>query len=517
MKNTKRRTVLASAAALCATALALSGCTSASSTGSDDSSASLKTLTVMAPYLTTQAPAATNPVGTALDKVIGTKLKVTWVPNSSYGDKTNITLAGSDIPDVMVIQGKDSGFVNNAEAGAFWDLTDYLKDYPNLKTNEPDVQQASSINGKVYGIFRARDVMRTAVMVRKDWLKKLGLSMPKTTADLLKVAKAFTDDDPDGDGKKDTYGIAIPKWPGGFATNSPYDAIETWYGAGNDWITKGGKLEPSFTSPNWIKALDFEKQLVSGGYVNPDFATLDSVDWNQPFLTGKAGIIIDTYSRARQINGLLEKQDPDTYQNMVGVTGNLVGPSGKMHALPTAGYSGFLAIPKASVKTEAQLKSVLSVLNKMNSKKAQIIMNNGLEGKNFTVKDGKAVAVTSTTATDLTNIVASYAQLGTNVTGNKFYPPAQPNDYDQQQYDAEVKTMNSDAKHAVYNPAAAFVSQTYAQEGATLDNIITDARLKYIAGQSSLSDVKAAIQLWKSSGGDQVISETNDLYKKSTK
>ena len=516
MKTTRRRAVLASAAALCATAMALTGCTS-STPKTASTAAKLSTLTVMAPYLSTQAPAADTPVGAALEKVIGTKLDVTWVPNSSYGDKTNITLASNDIPDVMVIQGKDSGFVSNAEAGAFWDLTDYLKDYPNLKTNEPQVQEASSINGKVYGVFRARDVMRTAVMVRKDWLKKLGLSMPKTTADLLKVAKAFTDDDPDGDGKKDTYGIAIPKWPGGFATNSPYDAIETWYGAGNDWYQTGGKLEPTFTNPKWIDALNFEKKLVQGGYVNPDYATLDSVDWNQPFLTGKAGIIIDTYSRARQINGLLEKQDPTTYQNMVAVTGNLIGPDGKMHALPTPGYSGFLAIPKASVKTVAQLKGVLSVLNKMNSKQAQIIMNNGLEGQNFTVKDGRALPITTTDGTNLTAIVASYAQLGTNVNGSKFYPPAQPNAYDQQQYDAEIKTMNADTKNAVYNPAAAFVSNTYAQEGATLDNIIVDARLKYISGQDSLDQLKAAIQQWKSSGGSQVISETNDLYKKSKK
>ena len=134
MKTTRRRAVLASAAALCATAMALTGCTS-STPKTASTAAKLSTLTVMAPYLSTQAPAADNPVGAALEKVIGTKLDVTWVPNSSYGDKTNITLASNDIPDVMVIQGKDSGFVSNAEAGAFWDLTDYLKDYPNLKTN----------------------------------------------------------------------------------------------------------------------------------------------------------------------------------------------------------------------------------------------------------------------------------------------------------------------------------------------------------------------------------------------
>ncbi|WP_066516897.1 extracellular solute-binding protein [Curtobacterium ammoniigenes] len=512
-KVTAKRSALLVGAAVSAIALGLTGCTAAAPSSSA-TAAKLSTLTIMAPYLTTQAPAQTNPIGTALDKAIGTNLNITWVPNSSYEDKTNITLAGSNVPQVMVIQSKDSGFVNTAEAGGFWNLTNYLKDYPNLDTTEPQVQQASSINGQVYGIFRARDVMRTAVIVRKDWLQKLGLQMPKTTADLLKVAKAFTNDDPNGDGKKDTWGIEIPKWPGGFATNSPYDAIETWYGAGNDWYKKGSSLEPSFTSSKWIDALNFEKQLVEGGYVNPDYATLDSVDWNQAFLNGKAGIIIDTYSRARQIESLLEKQDPNSYQGMVGVTGNLIGPDGTMHALPTPGYSGFLAIPKSSVKTVAQLKAVLSVLNKMNSKQAQIIMNNGLAGQNFTVKNNLAEPITSAAATNLQTITASYAQLGTNVTGNKFYLPAQPNAYDQQMYDSELKTAAADTKHAVYNPAAAYVSKTYTQQGATLDNIIVDARLKYISGQENLQQLKAAIQQWKASGGSQVISETNALYKK---
>lgn len=503
-------------AAVALAGLALSGCTAHS--GSKSSSASgdtLKTLTVQAPFLSAAPPAKNNEIGNQLEKILGVKLDINWVPNSSYEDKTNITLAGSDIPDVMVIQGKDPGFVKNAKAGAFWNLTKYLKDYPNLVTTSPAVQHASSVNGQIYGIYRPRDEMRTAVILRKDWLDKLGLKVPKTTEDLYNIAKAFTEDDPDGDGKKDTYGIVVPKWPGPIGSNSPWDAIETWFGSGNLWTKQGGKLVPSYTTANWKKALDFEKKLVSNGYVNPDFATMDSVNWNTPFMDGKGGIIIDTYSRARQINGLLEKSDPTNYQKYVAVTGNLIGPDGTMHALPTAGYSGFLSIPKSSVKTEAQLRQVLSILNKLNTKKAQVLINNGIEGKNFTLVDGKAAAINppTTESTQLTDTVKSYAQLGIAVNGQKFYDPAQPNAYDQAEYDHEEKMMNADLKHAVYNPAAAYVSDTYVMQGATLDNIIGDARIKYIAGQLDQSGLTAQIQRWRSSGGDSVIKEINALYK----
>jgi putative aldouronate transport system substrate-binding protein len=495
--------------------LALVGCSAQSPASDSATSAKLDKLTIQAPYLSAEPPAADNPIGQKLDKLLGTDVEVNWVPNSSYADKTNITLAGNDIPDAMVIQGKDAGFVKNANAGAFWDLTGYLKDYPNLVSTSPAVEKAASVNGKIFGIYRPRDQMRTAVIIRKDWLEKLGLSLPKTTDDLYKLAKAFTEDDPDGDGKKDTYGLIVPKWPGPVGSNSPWDAIETWYGAGNLWTQQDGKLVQSFTTPAWKKALAFEKKIVSNGYINPDYATMDSVDWNTPFMNGQGGIIIDTYSRVRQINGLFEKADPNDYQKYVAWTGNLEGPGGKLHALPTAGYSGFIAIPKASVKTEAKLRQVLSVLNKLNTKQAQILINNGIDGKNFTVVDGHAQAINPPTAesTQLTNDAASYAQLGIAVSGSKFYTPKQLNDYDQQQYDAETKVMNADLKHAVFNPAAAYVSNTYVLSGATLDNVISDARIKYDAGQIDDAGLAAALQQWKTSGGSQVTSEINKLYK----
>jgi len=66
----------------------------------------------------------------------------------------------------------------------------------------------------------------------------------------------------------------------------------------------------------------------------------------------------------------------------------------------------------------------------------------------------------------------------------------------------------------VQNPANALVSDTYTAKGAQLDQIIADARLKYIAGQLSLDQYQAEIKRWHTEGGDQVISEMNDLYAK---
>jgi len=495
-------------------ALALTSCSGSGGDSGDDASSAdattLKSLSIMAPFLSTNAPEADNEIEKAVEDVVGVDLDMTWVPNSSYGDKVNITLAGGDLPQVMVIQGKDPGFVRNAEAGAFWDLTDYLADYPNLDTTFPEVQKASSVNGKVYGVFRARDVIREAVIIRKDWLENLGLDMPTTTADLEKVAKAFTEDDPDGNGVDDTYGLIIPKWPGTIGTNSPWDAIETWYGAGNRWTERDGELVPNFTTDEWLDAVKFEHKLVEEGVVNPDYATFDSAKWNEPFLNGQGGIILDVHSRAGSLMSLFKQSDPDNFDTYVDITGNLEGPDGDVHALPTTGYSGFLAIPKSSVKTEADLRGVLEVLNKLNSKEAGPILNNGIEGETYTLDGDLAVGVDDAPQA-LKDTSASYAQLGTNVTGFQGYLPKQASDYEQEMYDKRKQIEADDLKVAEFDPSAPYVSNTYVSKGAQLDTIVADARIQYIAGQIDLDGLKSAIKLWRSSGGDDVIAEINEL------
>ncbi|WP_460798599.1 extracellular solute-binding protein, partial [Microbacterium sp. GXF0217] len=490
------------------TALALTGCSGDG--GEDGDVAEIDNLSIMAPYLVTSAPEEGGPIETAVEDLIGADLDITWVPGASYGDKVNITLAGDDLPQVMVIQSKDPSFVRNAEAGAYWDLTEYLDDYPNLKTTLPDVQNNASVNGHVYGIFRGRDVMRQAVIIRKDWLDNLGLDLPETTEDLYEIAKAFTDEDPDDNGIDDTYGITIPKWPAPIGTNSPWDAIETWYGAGNRWTERDGELVPNFTTDEWLEAVQFERRLVEEGLVNGDFATLDPTKWDEQFLTGKGGIIVDVHSRATVLAGLLKQLDPENFTSQITVTGNLIGPDGELHALPTAGYSGYLVIPKAQVRTEAQLRGVLEVLNKLNSFEAGVLLNNGIEGVTYEL-DGDLAVRLEDAPQQLKDDVLSFSQLGMNVNGYQAHWPKQPTDFEQEMYDKRKALEVSDLEHAVFDPAAAYVSDTYVSKGAQLDTIMTDARIQYLAGYIDLDGLQDAIDLWRSSGGDAVTAEINEL------
>src|SRR5690606_33019884 len=186
MTASRRRRLAAGALTLTAALLA-----SACSAGGDEA-ADLSTLTMMVPLFQT-APDPEGEVQQAVEKLVGKKLQITWVPNAEYNEKTNVTLASDALPDVMVIQDpKGASFVQAATAGAFWDLTDKLDKYPNLKPRSEQAWINSKTDGRNYGVYRVRPLLRSAVILRRDWLDKLGLELPKTTDDLYEIAKAFT-------------------------------------------------------------------------------------------------------------------------------------------------------------------------------------------------------------------------------------------------------------------------------------------------------------------------------------
>jgi putative aldouronate transport system substrate-binding protein len=295
--------------------------------------------------------------------------------------------------------------------------------------------------------------------------------------------------------------------------------METWFGAGNRWTERDGKLVPSFETDEFLEADRFIKKMVDEKLINPDFATFDPTKWNEPFFNGKGGIIVDVDSRVSVLINLFKQANPADFQNKVGFVGSLKGPDGELHAHPTDGYSGFLAIPKSSVRTETELDNVLKFLDTMNSKEAAVLLNNGIEGVNFTVQDNLAAKITPETpeGKEINTDVKSYSQLGTNVTGNNFYDVKQASEYEQKVFEDRQNVMAEDLKSAVYNPAAAFVSPTYVAKGAQLDNIVADARIKYLAGQIDEQGLKDAIKLWNTSGGDKVKEEINKLWQENKK
>lgn len=193
----------------------------------------------MSMMLTSYNPEPMDPEGEIykqLEERTNTDLKITWVPSTTYSDKLSATIASGELPStVLVLDQKLPYIVNSVRSGMFWELGPYLKDYPNLSRMNEVALNAISIDGKVYGIYRERDLARDGLMLRKDWLENLGLQEPKTVDDFYKVLQAFVKEDPDQNGKADTIGLAEQQVAAGWR------AMLTWMGGPADWGSRTGR------------------------------------------------------------------------------------------------------------------------------------------------------------------------------------------------------------------------------------------------------------------------------------
>lgn len=126
-------------------------------------------------------------------------IKIEWVlvPRAKEVEKLNIMMAAGDAPDLAVTY--DAVLVSSyVSKGGLLDLTPYLKSAPNLtKYLGKEVLDWGVWDGKQFAIPGKRQVTGiTGTWIRKDWLDKLGLPLPKTTAEYLNALKQIKAKDP---------------------------------------------------------------------------------------------------------------------------------------------------------------------------------------------------------------------------------------------------------------------------------------------------------------------------------
>ncbi|OXM86584.1 extracellular solute-binding protein [Paenibacillus rigui] len=221
---------------------------------------------------------------------------VKFVPilRSDSTKKMNVLFASGSAPDI--INEYNTPFRNGIyEQKQLLPLDDYLKfmpEYQKLLTQFPQLKKAGTkSDGKLYEIGKMKEAVPLhAFFIRTDWLKKLNLEVPKTAEELMKVAKAFADQDPDGNGKKDTYGLNI-------STYSETALNEMFGGSMSksqlSWGIKDGKV--GLLWDNDLAALTFKKKLYDDGIIDKDYINdKDGMKAKQDFLNGKIGIYINS-------------------------------------------------------------------------------------------------------------------------------------------------------------------------------------------------------------------------------
>ncbi|MFD0677631.1 MULTISPECIES: extracellular solute-binding protein [unclassified Paenibacillus] len=485
--------------ATCLTASMLTACTSSKTeapTGQQPAAgtpAKPLELKVMMIQQSPEPPKKDSPFLKKIEEYTNTKLDITWVPGAgtAYDDKVSATIASGNLPEVILLRKtKETANLNAQLSGAFWELTPYLKDYKNLSKMSPVAVKNASISGKLYGIPRERVLSRYGMIIRKDWLDNLGLQMPKSSEDLYKVAKAFTENDPDKDGKKNTFGIQED------ATMELLKQLAIYNGAPNGWGLKDGKVIPDFMAPEFKPALDLYKKMVAEKIIASDFPIAKKYDY---FNQGKAGmyfsVIDDGYGRHID----MIKQNPKV---VVDVAQNFDGPQGQ-RVRGTNGYDSLIAIPKSNVKDEAKLKQILGFLDKMGDEPMLSLINAGIEGTDYKTENGSAKKIDGSKGSD----DWQNFRWGNPYAGVKIQKTLLEQKID--------KLFTDNEKIGVVDLSASLLSDMNTQKGVDLKKAVTDAQVKFVLGELDDKGWEAAVAKWRSGGGDKIIEEFTADYNKS--
>lgn len=492
MKLSKKRT-FSIMVVICLLASMLAACSGSNKDGEGkeegEKEQQKKEISIMMPFYSKEPPTSEAAIK-RIEEHTNSKLRITWVPASGYPEKLNATIASGSYPKILVVLDmKAPIIVNSAQSGMFWELGSYLSNYDHLTKLNPVALTNSAIEGKNYGIPRERVVGRNGLIIRKDWLDQLQLQEPETVEQLYDVIKQFATADPDNNGQADTLGLTESM------ELSVFNYVLAALGGGNEWQLVDEQLVPVFETEAYWEAMQFVKRLVDEKLLNRDFAIYPNRD--DDINKEKTGIIFNPLDSA--ISGSfaeLRNNNPDATFTVLG--GLNSGDNGKK-IIGGSGFNGTFMIPKTSVKTEEELQEVLSFINALMDEEMIELFTWGIEGQHFekqddhmqfTDKEAYTLEVDPLTQLVYMNYNYLYTTQSQSELGKRIEEVWQENE-----------------TSAIHNPAQPFISATQVEKGKELDQLISDARVKYILGEIDQAGWESAIEQWKNNGGLEIIEQ----------
>lgn len=203
---------------------------------------------------------------------------ITMNNTSEFNNEILTRFATDDPPDIISF----SGTVQEAYVRQLYDEGFLVEDWYAHKSSIPawlrymddNAEKYFTVDGKLIALCQAGPPNIWGFQIRKDWLATLGKSVPTTPDELLDVAKAFTFDDPDGNGKDDTWGLTSA---GGGASVGEISNLKLMWGPTNFYI-KDNKVTHYVLDGTEKAFLDLMRIAVNEEIIEPNWYT---IAWNE--------------------------------------------------------------------------------------------------------------------------------------------------------------------------------------------------------------------------------------------
>jgi len=446
-------------------------------------------------------------------------IDIVGLGGDAANQKLNLLISSGDTPDQF--QGTAQQFEKFYQSGVLAPLDDnVLNAY--MPTIMKKLDQESSgtalrygkYDGVRYGLIHGfwwPANYRQPYVFRGDWLKTLGMATPKTLDEYEKVFYAFAKNDPDKNGKNDTYGLSN-------------EMMQNMYGAfglvRGQWSMVNGQLACDDIQPGIKDTLAYLAKWYKDGVLDPEFVTGENRGgyWavTHVFLNGRIGATSmgAMYHWTPELPGRSPGAD---YQEAakIGIYDSLVwaeppiGPTGKQVSESEGELisNGFLVYGSQLKKDPPKLGKLLQMNEYLfnGDKDTFLTVFMGIKGKHWDyAPNGWAKALNNLVATDMQKIGAWGCFLFYQfINESKLTDGAVMTWADERNWAKGKK--NTLVPSFINTPART-------QYGAELNKIRDEALTAIITGKQPLSYFDEYVANWKKSGGDELTKELNAWY-----
>lgn len=325
-----------------------------------------------------------NPVLDVIEEKLGIRLIIEAPAVNDFWDRTNVMVATGDMPDFF-LNGTDTNFEKWSSEGLLADITEDIKDYPNLMKNISPQQWGDTTamhDGKIYGVPRCNSYDQWGFLINKAWLDKVGMEVPQTVDEFAAVCEAFTKNDPDGNGKNDTLGASFGVDQGGSVWNLYNEFFSTAYNisAHHGMPDKNGEYHVKQLSASYLDYMNKFREMYQAGIIDKEFITHKNNEQIEKFVQQKVGIV--GASAKTYMSEIIEKYELD--YNDYEFCAPLVLEKGDEPAymMPPSNWCAFLINANTEKKAD-----ILRLLDWANSEEGFILTHLGIEGIHYNSYD----------------------------------------------------------------------------------------------------------------------------------
>lgn len=278
--------------------------------------------------------------------------------------KNSLAIASGDIPDVMVVD--KTQLTQLVEADLIEDMTEAFNN-----TVSDDLRGAYEDTGD-YGLEQATyDGKLMAIpninpgadginllWIREDWLDQLNLDVPETLDDLIEVAKAFKEQDPNQSGKDDTVGLLGSQSIVNIGNSLfGFDTIFSYFDAYPEmWIENdNGEVVYGSIQPETKEALGKLREMYELGVIEQEFGVKKTEDSEELVINGTSGMLLYPWWAPFSVLRSQLEQDPKAEWMALTVPKNA---EGTMNTHMTAPSSSYLVVRKGFERPEVIVETL---------------------------------------------------------------------------------------------------------------------------------------------------------------